>query len=60
MAKIQNKLLIEIDPTVSEVCAVISAVTTFYPGQEEKILEGIKEAIDMRLVELKETIQPNT
>jgi hypothetical protein len=47
--RVQNKLVIEIEPTVSEVCAVISAVGTFFPGQEVKFLEGIRAALDERL-----------
>ncbi|MEK4141157.1 hypothetical protein NST48_09395 [Paenibacillus sp. FSL M7-0547] len=54
MAVIRNKLAIEIEPTVPEICAVISAVAVFYPGQEVKILEGIKKSLDDRLQELKE------
>jgi hypothetical protein len=47
--RVQNKLVIEIEPTVTEVCAVISAVGAFYPGQEVKFLEGIRAALDERL-----------
>lgn len=54
MAVIRNKLAIEIEPTVPEICEVISAVITFYPGQEVRILEGIKKSLDDRLQELKE------
>lgn len=51
--RVQNKLVIEIEPTVSEVCSVISAVGAFYPGQELKYLEGIRAALDERLNNLK-------
>ncbi|MGG4395785.1 hypothetical protein ABEX25_15905 [Paenibacillus thiaminolyticus] len=47
MAQIQPIVRIEIDPTkpVPEICAVISAVAPYHPGQEEIILMGIQEAI---------------
>jgi hypothetical protein len=51
--RVQNKLVIEIEPTVTEVCAVISAVGAFHPGQEVKFLEGIRAALDERLNILK-------
>ncbi|ASA25429.1 hypothetical protein [Paenibacillus donghaensis] len=52
MAIIRNKLSIEIEPTVPEVCAVISAVMAYYPGQEVKVLEGIRESLSKRIAEI--------
>lgn len=52
MAIIKNILAIEIEPTVSEVCTVISAVASFYPQEEDKFLLGVQAAIDKRLSEL--------
>lgn len=49
MAYVKNKLVIEIEPTVDEVCAVMSAVAAFYPGQEVRFLEGVKAALEERL-----------
>lgn len=54
MAIIRNRLTVEMEPTVPEICTIISAVTAFYPGQEVKILEDIKKSLDNRLQELKE------
>lgn len=53
MAVIRNKLCIEIAPNVQEICAVVSAVAAFYPGEEARILEGVKKAMEVRLEELK-------
>jgi len=49
VAVINNFLSIEIQPTVPEVCAVISAVTAFYPGEEVKVLEAIQKSITERI-----------
>ncbi|OME86538.1 MULTISPECIES: hypothetical protein [Paenibacillus] len=55
MAHIQPVVRCEIDPTkpVPEICAVIMAVMPYHPGQEEAILQGIKDAVEQRLVQLK-------
>ncbi|MGM1047594.1 MAG: hypothetical protein ACQEXX_15770 [Bacillota bacterium] len=55
MAQIHPIVKCEIDPTkpVPEVCAVIMAVMPYHPGQEEAILQGVKDAIDQRLEQLK-------
>lgn len=58
MVIIKNRLAIEMEPTVPEVCAVISAVTSFYPGKEVQLLEGIKKALDERIVELQSSSPP--
>ncbi|RUT48591.1 hypothetical protein EJP82_01220 [Paenibacillus anaericanus] len=52
MAIIKNILAIEIEPTVLEVCTVISAAAAFYPHEEDKFLLGVQSAIDKRLSEL--------
>jgi hypothetical protein len=52
MAIIQNKLEIVISPTVKEVCAVISAVAAFHPGNEAQYLQGVRAAVNERLKEL--------
>lgn len=49
MAIINNFLTIEIQPTVPEVCSVISAVTAFYPGKEVEVLEAIQKAVTERI-----------
>ena len=53
MAVINNKLQVEMYPTVPDLLQVISAVLAFHPGQEEKVLEGIQTALNKRLDELK-------
>jgi hypothetical protein len=56
LANIRPTLQIEIDPRrpVPEICAVISAVLPYHPpGQEEAILNGVKEAIEKQLGALK-------
>ncbi|MBY0011506.1 hypothetical protein [Paenibacillus typhae] len=56
MANIRPTLQIEIDPRrpVPEICAVISATLPFHPpGQEEAILNGVKEAIEKQLGAIK-------
>lgn len=50
---IKPKLSIEIEPKVSDVCAVISAVVAYYPGQEVDVLTAIKNATEKRITELK-------
>lgn len=51
MANISPKLVIELDPRhpVPEICAVISAVLPYHPGQEAAILQGVTEAIEQHL-----------
>lgn len=55
MAHVQPIIRCEIDPLkpVPEACAVINALLPYHPGQEEAILQGIKDAIDQRLKQLK-------
>ena len=56
MAQIQHILHINIDPAkpVQEICAVITAITPYHPAdQEQVILQGVAEAIQNRLTELK-------
>ncbi|MNM25397.1 hypothetical protein D3C81_358410 [compost metagenome] len=59
MAIIQNTLKIEIYPTVQDVCEVISAVVAFYPGQEEKVLQAIRDATDKRIEEITKKDRPD-
>lgn len=54
MAIVRNKLMVELYPTVQDVCEVISAVGAFHQGQEDKYLEAIKASIEKRLEELKQ------
>lgn len=44
----------EIDPAnpVKEACAVINEIMKYHPGKEMKILQGIRDAIDIRLTQL--------
>ncbi|MBY9082390.1 hypothetical protein KIH86_13825 [Paenibacillus sp. HN-1] len=51
MANIQPKIVIELDPRhpVPEICAVISAVLPYHPGQEAAILQGVTEAIEQHM-----------
>lgn len=58
MLNIRNVLHIEMEPTVQEVCGVISAVTAFYPGKEHEVLQGIITASQKRLDELNEKDRP--
>lgn len=55
MAQIQPIVKIELDPLkpVPELCTVISAVMPYHPGQEIAILEGVQDAIQTRLNQLK-------
>ena len=54
MAMIQPVLECRIDPTkpVNEICALISAMAPYHPGNEAKILCGIQDAINKRLEEI--------
>ncbi|MBP1907064.1 arginine utilization protein RocB [Paenibacillus turicensis] len=52
MAIIIPKLAIEIEPTVSDVCAVITAVQNYYPNEELKYFEAIQKAIQNRIDEI--------
>lgn len=55
MAQIQPVVRCELDPLkpVPEICSVIMAVTPYHPGNEEAILQGVKEAVEQRLEQLK-------
>lgn len=61
MAQIQPVVRVELDPLkpVPEICAVIMAVTPYHPGNEEAILQGIKEAVEQRLEQLKKGAEAN-
>ncbi|WFB57465.1 hypothetical protein [Paenibacillus sp. BR1-192] len=54
MAIVRNKLMVELYPTVQDVCEVISHAGAFHQGQEDKYLEAIKACIEKRLEELKQ------
>ena len=55
MPIIQPIIRCELDPAqpVSEICAVISTVIPYHPGQEGAILRGVLKAIEKRLEEMK-------
>ncbi|GIO34338.1 hypothetical protein J2TS6_54790 [Paenibacillus albilobatus] len=55
MAQVQPIVRCELDPTkpVPEICAVISALVPYHYGQEESILQGVKDAVEQRLKHLK-------
>ncbi|BFH60755.1 hypothetical protein [Paenibacillus azoreducens] len=55
MAQVQQIVRCELDPSkpVPEICAVITALTPYHPGQEEAILQGVKDAVEQRLMQLK-------
>ena len=55
MAQIQPGVRCELDPLkpVPEICSVIMAITPYHPGNEEAILQGVKEAVEQRLQQLK-------
>lgn len=55
MAIIQPVLKAEIDPLqpVPEALAIISSLLPYHPNQEAEILQGVKDAIDKRLHQLK-------
>ncbi|RUS41843.1 hypothetical protein [Cohnella sp. AR92] len=55
MARIEPVIRLEIDPLqpVPEICAVIMAVAPYHPGHEEAILQGVKEAVEQRIAQLK-------
>lgn len=55
MAHVQPIIRCELDPTkpVPEICAVITALMPYHGGQEEAILQGVKEAVEQRLLQLK-------
>lgn len=54
MAIVRNKLMVELYPTVQDVCEVISAVGAFHQGQEDKYLEALKACIEKRLEDLRQ------
>ncbi|MNI76739.1 hypothetical protein D3C73_1329880 [compost metagenome] len=45
-------MIIEMEPSVNDICAVITAVTAFHPGDEIKLLEKVQAAITDRIKEL--------
>jgi len=47
-----KRLSIEIEPSIPDVLAVISLVTSFHPGQEAKVLRAIRDSTDKKLQEL--------
>lgn len=55
MAQVQPIVRCELDPTkpVPEICAVIMALMPYHNGQEEAILQGVKEAVEQRMLQLK-------
>lgn len=55
MAQVQPIVRCEINPLepVPEICAVIMAITPYHTGQEDAILQGLKEAIELRQKQLK-------
>ncbi|RUS47571.1 hypothetical protein [Cohnella sp. AR92] len=55
MARVEPVIRLEIDPLqpVPEICAVIMSVVPYNPGQEEAILQGVKEAVEQRIAQLK-------
>lgn len=55
MPVIRNKLIVEMHPTVQEVCEVISAVAAFYPRNEVMVLQAIKDATSKRIEELEQS-----
>lgn len=57
MAIVRNKLMVELYPTVQDVCEVISAAGAFFKGQEEQYLEAIKVSIENRLEQIREVKQ---
>lgn len=61
MAQIQPVVRCELDPLkpVPEICAVIMAVAPYHPGNEEAILQGVKEAVEQRLEQLKKGAESN-
>lgn len=50
--RVQNKMVIEMEPNVNDICAVISAVCAFHPGGEIQLLEKVKESIADRIKDL--------
>ena len=54
MAKIQPKIEIVLNPAqpVQEILSVISAVCAFHPGNEDKVLKGLQDAIGKRLIQI--------
>jgi hypothetical protein len=56
---IKPKLDIQISPTVNDVCAVISAVTAYFPGEEAKFLEAIVTATERRIKEINKDSDTN-
>jgi len=55
VAIIQPVIKAELNPAnpVQELCAAINAVLAFHPGQEENVLIGIQEAIDVRINQIR-------
>ncbi|MEF2966088.1 hypothetical protein V3851_09620 [Paenibacillus sp. M1] len=49
---IKPKLMVEIEPNVRDICAVISAALIYYPGQEKEFLQAIRDSADKRIEEL--------
>lgn len=59
MITVQNKLVIEMEPNVNDICAVISAVSVFHPGKEIQLLEKIKSAVSDRIHNLQSAEDKN-
>jgi hypothetical protein len=50
--RVQNKMVVEMEPSVNDICAVISAVCAFHPGGEIQLLEKVKASIEDRIKDL--------
>jgi len=45
-------MVVEMEPSVNDICAVISAVCAFHPGGEIQLLEKVKASIEDRIKDL--------
>ncbi|AIQ17077.1 hypothetical protein H70357_10700 [Paenibacillus sp. FSL H7-0357] len=51
---IRNKMAVEIEPTVPDICTLISAASAYHrsSGNELRFLQGISESLNERIKEL--------
>lgn len=51
---IRNKMAVEIEPIVPDICTLISAAAAYHrpSGNEIRFLQGIRDSLDNRITEL--------
>lgn len=60
MAQVKPIVRAELDPLnpVQEICSVVMAILPYHPNQEAEILQGVKDAIEVRMKQLLRGAEP--